>query len=152
MNLKLWTSVLGTAQIHVVRLNFAMKKLKGKLPMTAEKVKTLKNNDILLWELLTNRFAKLQDLIGNKLFNLFLEASGENIENWTMIDKVNKLEKLEIIENSNFWTSLRLLRNHLAHEYPEHPEITAKYLNQTVTAVPELIRCLEKLIDGYQRL
>lgn len=148
---KIRESLLATAQIHVNRLQYAMNKLKNKYPLTGRQVEKLSEEDLLIWELLANRFVKLQDLMGNKIFNLYLDAAGENFETWTMIDKVNKLEKLGIIQNADIWTNMRLLRNHLAHEYPEHPDLTAKYLNQTFTTVPKLIDCLNKLIIGFQK-
>lgn len=143
-------SLLMTAKIHIDRLNYAMEKLQRKYPLTGEIVAATTDEELLLWELLTSRFAKLQDFMGNKIFNAYLNVVGENIDSWTMIDKINKLEKLGIITSADFWINMRLLRNHLAHEYPEHPEITAKYLNQTIEAVPQLLDCLNKILLKFE--
>lgn len=146
MNNALLHSLLTAAQTHVKRLHYALDQLQGHFPTTAAQISTLGEQECLLWELLTNRFAKLQDLMGNKLFTVFLEEMGENTATWTALDKVHKLEQLGIIPNAERWISMRQLRNHLAHEYPEHPQLTASYLNQTVASVPELIGILDNII------
>jgi hypothetical protein len=64
-------------------------------------------------------FSKLQDKIGAKLFRTVLyELKEIDNQNLSMIDILNLLEKLEIIENSKDWDTLREIRNSLAHEYP----------------------------------
>ncbi len=40
---------------------------------------------------------------------------------------------------------MREVRNHLAHEYPEHPEITAAHLNQVFTLSPQLLNILNNI-------
>jgi hypothetical protein len=152
MNENFIKSVFETAQIHVDRMQFAMETLQGKLPITAAQVEKFSYEDLMLWELLTNRFAKLQDLLGNKIFNIFLEKSGEDVDSWTMIDKINKLEKLGIIESAEHWNNMRMLRNHLAHEYPDDPEMTALYLNQAAASSVELITVFHRVHDALGRL
>jgi uncharacterized protein Usg len=63
----------------------------------------------------------------------------------TMIDKINKLEKLNIIDDANLWFEMREIRHHLTHEYPDHPEITARYLNQMFNLAPKLLLLLENI-------
>ena len=38
----------------------------------------------------------------------------------SFIDVLDKLEKLEIISNSDNWINFRQLRNQLTHEYPDN--------------------------------
>ncbi|MDX2050621.1 MAG: hypothetical protein SFT93_05600, partial [Rickettsiaceae bacterium] len=67
------------------------------------------------------------------------------LENMTMIDKLNKLEKLQIINSVSTWEEMRRTRNHIAHEYPDKPELTAKYLNQIYNLAPELLNILDNI-------
>jgi hypothetical protein len=79
-----------------------------------EKVKTV---DTFIY-----RFIKMQDLIGDKLFRVFLDAIGEYKDNMSLLDVLDKLEKLEIIPDSQEWMIYRKLRNKLTHEYPNNED------------------------------
>jgi hypothetical protein len=68
------------------------------------------------------RFIKLQDLMGDKLFKVFLNSIGEYRDTMSLIDILDKLEKLEIIDNSREWMEFRNLRNQLTHEYPNNEQ------------------------------
>jgi hypothetical protein len=41
------------------------------------------------------------------------------------------------------------VRNHAAHEYPEHPEIRSGYLNQLFDLVPVLLTVLSNIKKFY---
>jgi len=84
-------------------------------------------------------FSKLQDKIGAKLFKKALYELKE-IDSYSiaMIDVLNRLEKLEIVEDSNTWDSLREIRNILAHEYP--------------LDIDERVENIALALDGYKQL
>lgn len=67
------------------------------------------------------RFTKLQDAIGQRLVPATLAALFEPLEDWSMIDRLNRLEKLGYL-NVDHWLSWRETRNRLAHEYPDEAE------------------------------
>lgn len=143
-------STIQVAQIHAKRLTYAMKKLKPFFPMSSEKVNALTDEEVETFELFTGRFSKLQDLMGSKLFNLILDKAGETTDSMTLIDKVNKLEKLRLIESASDWQLLRQTRNHLSHEYPEQPELTAKFLNEAYDMSAKLLKTLNALVQFSQ--
>lgn len=143
-------SLLTMADIHVERIQHSRSRLKVLFPFTALSVSNLCETDLLNIEMLSSRFAKLQDLIGAKIIDFYLNAIDENILGLTMKDKLNRLEKLGLIERASIWTKLREIRNHLAHEYPDDPELTAKYLNQVFTSSDDLIKCYQKLKQGIE--
>ena len=66
-------------------------------------------------EALTSRFARLSDIIIQRIFRYLdtidLEESG------TVRDRINRAEKREIIESAEQFIKIRLLRNEIAHEY-----------------------------------
>ena len=142
------TEILKVAEIHVVRINYAMNQLSTFFPVSPTKIQQLPDQELPLIELLVSRFSKLQALIGAKLVDAFLEAKGEPFQEITMIDKINKLEKLGLVPDADIWLKMRTLRNHLTHEYPDHPEITANFLNQLFTMVPQLLSLFENLKKG----
>ena len=144
MNNKLH-EIFKIANIHVDRIKLALQHIGNLFPVSASMIVNMGENDIVWIELFISRFGKLQDLIGTKLINIFLEENQENIEQLTMLDKINKLERFGIIENIELWKEIRAIRNHIAHDYPNAPELTAKYLNQLFNLTPKLLDILDKI-------
>lgn len=105
--------------LHASRLLVALTHIELFFPLTSEKLENLKDEDLGFLELMTSRFAKLQDTIGRKVFPLLLRALGESEEKDSFIDRLNKLEKLEILKDVAFWRRMREVRNEIAHDYPE---------------------------------
>ena len=66
-------------------------------------------------EALTARFARLSDILIQKLFRATdaLELTDEG----SLIDRINRMEKRGIIKNAQEWLELRKLRNQIAHDY-----------------------------------
>ncbi len=122
-------TTLKIADIHAKRLKFAINHLKPIIPISGKHIANLNDEKILFFELYASRFTKLQDLMGEKLFDQVLEYSKEPGEYITFIDKVNKLEKLGLIPDAQKWLLLREIRNYLSHEYPDDPELNAKNIN-----------------------
>lgn len=145
INQSVLRSSLDIAHIHAKRLRYALDKLAAFFPLTAVSVKGLSEEELPLFELFTSRFAKWQDLMGSSVFPRLLESVGESDDTLTLIDKLNRLEQLGVIDEANLWLRMRKLRNHIAHEYPDQPEITAEYLNQIHEVSAELFLTLERV-------
>jgi hypothetical protein len=92
--------MLKIAEIHVARIDLAMLELKDVFPLSEARVVAFSQHEVAYTELLTNRFAKLQDYIGRILINEVLKNAGDYDESLTMVDKINKLERLKIIESA----------------------------------------------------
>jgi len=112
--------ILEKINLHKRRLTSALLEIKQWQDIDCEvfedfeKIKTI---DTFIY-----RFIKLQDLMGDKLFKVFLNSIGEYRDNMSLIDVLDKLEKLEIIDNSREWMEFRNLRNQLTHEYPNNEQ------------------------------
>lgn len=145
MKNELLDSTLRIADLHSKRLKYAMEKLVPSFPISGDHFSRLSDTEIPIFELFSSRFTKLQDLMGAKLFGLVLEEAKEPGEFVTFLDKLHKLEKLGVIPDSQEWLLLREIRNHLSHEYPENPEINAKYFNMAYEKANYLIECLERI-------
>jgi hypothetical protein len=131
--------ILKIADIHCERIKTALYDLRDLFPLNAFKIENLQKEDLLLLELLTSRFAKLQDLMGSKIIGDFLNMTGDARENMTMLDKIHLLERLEIIDDSELWKEMRNVRNNISHEYPDEPGLTADYLNKVFELAPKLL-------------
>lgn len=66
------------------------------------------------------RFIKIQDLMGNKLFREVLVALAEYNSSMSLLDVLDRLEKLELLPDASQWIDYRNLRNILTHEYPDN--------------------------------
>jgi hypothetical protein len=83
------------------------------------------------------RFTKLQDAMGSRLVPATLDALSEPFEEWPMIDRLNRLERLGYIRVDD-WLRWRETRNRLAHEYPENLEIRFAAITAAIDAATEL--------------
>lgn len=71
------------------------------LPLTAVSVGALDDESVQDWDQFILRFTKLQDAIGNRLFPSLLDYLLEPSAEQPMIDKINRLEKLDFIERAD---------------------------------------------------
>ena len=146
-----FTEAIKIADIHQSRLVQSVEHLQSLFPLTPDKMQGIKEIDLLYLEMLTSRFAKLQDYIGSTLIDVFLDSLAENRLRLSMIDKLHLLEKFGVIEDSFAWIRIREIRNHLAHEYPLAPEITCDHLNKVFLCILDLLKFLENL-KNYQNI
>ena len=67
------------------------------------------------FESLTSRFARLSDLLIQKIFRLIdkLELETEG----TVRDRINSAEKKGLIQSADNFVKIRIIRNQIAHEY-----------------------------------
>lgn len=145
-------SIFAIAQIHAKRLKYAMEKIRASFPLSAASVTAISDEQIPVFELYTSRFAKLQDLMGKTLFPKLLDVVGDLTNDMTYLDKLNKLEQLKIIDSSEIWMEMRDIRNHLSHEYPDQPELTAEHLNDAFISGKKLLDCLNRAIQFAQHI
>jgi hypothetical protein len=104
--------------INSQRMSFAWEKIKMHFPLDKEQYLRLRPEDLSFFDQLIFRFSKMQDSMGGKLFPAILENLGEQIKGVPFIDRLNKLEELNIISSAEEWILLRETRNIVTHEYP----------------------------------
>lgn len=83
------------------------------------------------------RFTKLQDALGERLIPATLSLLQEPFEAWPMRDRLNRLEKLGVLDVDQ-WLAWRDIRNRLAHEYPDQPDIHFAALLAAIEAARDL--------------
>jgi hypothetical protein len=136
---------VAICQTHITRLQHATNSLETTFPLTTEAFTGLKPDDIRDIDAIVFRFTRLQDTMGNALFPQTLQALMEPTEGVPFIDRLNKLEKLNLISSAERWTELREIRNTLAHEYPAQVDELLQGLNSMMNAIPELISIFQQI-------
>jgi hypothetical protein len=111
------TEAVQLCTIHSERMRFAWEKVKDHFPLDKEKYKQLQPEELSFMDQLIFRFSKLQDSMGGKLFPSILENLGEDIRELPFIDRLAKLEKLNVIGSADEWMALRETRNIVTLEY-----------------------------------
>lgn len=124
------SDTLKACDLHHERMITAHRHLNPLLPLDENKYSQLSEEMISFSDQLIYRFAKLQDMMGNKLFRLVLQGLGEDIHDIPFIDLITKLERLHLIEDHNQWLLLRETRNLVAHEYPFNKQEVIEGLNE----------------------
>lgn len=132
------------ADIHANRLNIAILKTAKLFPINSVSLSELNNEDLAFLDMITTRFGKLQDIIGSKIFPLILDVLGEN-DALSFRDKLNRLEKLNIINNASWWMNVREIRNQITHDYPDNYDLLSMNFNKLIPFVKQLLVIWEDL-------
>lgn len=74
------------------------------------------DENLEIWESFSARFARVLDIFLSKFIRSFILYSDPGFKG-SLRDHINTAEKLSLIDESNWWLSLRELRNIAAHEY-----------------------------------
>lgn len=138
-----------TIELHLTRANTTHKELMRFVDTLSvadlsddEKVKTI---DAFLF-----RFIKIQDLIGNKLFRQVLDRIGEYQDSMSMLDVLDRMEKLGLIVSADQWMDYRNLRNVLAHEYPDNEDDIVEGIKTSIQVFVAMESCFRHVI-AYMR-
>ena len=138
------------ADKHIEKINEALKDLNKTFPLTEQALLNMSKQQVLEMEMLTSRFAKLQDHLGANAFDLFFEIKGEDVSRMAIIDKLNLLEKIYIIDDPHIWIDMRATRNIIVNEYPDNPGLIASTLNLVPSFVTLLIDIKNKLFASMR--
>lgn len=92
------------------------------------------------FESFTGRFARLSDILIQKIFRLVDELDLDS--QGTIRDRINRAEKKELIESSDVFIEIRMVRNEIAHEYL--PEAIYDIFGKVLSLTP-------RLFDGVER-
>jgi hypothetical protein len=93
------------------------------------------------FESLTGRFARLSDLIIQKIFRLIAQLDLDN--QGTIRDQINRAEKKGLIASAETFIEIRELRNNIDHEYD--PTATFTLFHTVITHCPPLFNAVEKI-------
>lgn len=136
---------LAMCDLHHRRMMFAFESIEYYFPLTEFNFGQISPIELALFDQLIYRFSKLQDSMGSRLFKQLLEALEEDISGLPFIDILNKMEKLNLLDNAKDWIVLRQTRNTISHEYPFFKEVQMDELNLLPEVVEKLAAIWIKL-------
>ena len=96
-----------------------------------------------------SRFCRLQETLGDKLLPVYLRMQLEPIG--TVLDNLNRAEKLGLIPSVADWIEARNLRNSLVHEYTEDTQLLRQSLLRALELVPTLETVTQNLCQESTR-
>jgi len=107
-------SITNKEALHLQAVSQRLNKI---LPDNKEQLREQLNEPLLIdvLESFSAKFSRMQDTIADKLLPIFLQTAGEQIG--TVIENLNRAEKLSLITDTQQWLIARGLRNKLVHEY-----------------------------------
>lgn len=91
------------------------------------------------FESLCSRFARLSDIMTQKLFRLLAEIALE--QPGTVRDRINRAEKWNLIETAEDFVAIRIVRNDIAHEYL--PEAIRDIFKKVMGLTPALLKAVD---------
>lgn len=95
-------------------------------------------------EAFVSRLGRLQDTLGDKLLPALLIALEEKPS--SVIDNLNRAERLGWLESTETWVEIRKLRNQMVHEYIENPVLLWEALQTGHGYVPVLVATATRMI------
>jgi len=133
-----------TLAMHIARANQAYEEIIGFSENLSEE--DLDDFDkVKVIDSFVFRFIKVQDLMGNKLFKEVLMLLGEYEPSMSMLDVLDRMEKLLLLNSAETWLEYRNLRNILTHEYPDNR-------NEILSGIHEALSVYGKLKLIYQNI
>ena len=133
------------AMRHRHHMRHALASIAPHRPLSAATLADLDDDAVQDIDQFVLRFGKLQDVLGTRLFPALLDVLQEPYEDRPMLDKLNRLEKLGLLESTEAWEKLRALRNHFGHEYQDEPALRAAYLNQGFDAAASIETIMQRI-------
>ena len=92
-------------------------------------------------EAFTSRFARLSDIVIQKLFRIIDKIDLE--DEGTVRDRINNAEKKGLIDNAETFVQIRIVRNDITHEY--HSENLKEIFIMALDLTPHLLLCANSI-------
>lgn len=139
------SDIVEKVKLHMNRAKSAISEIENWPSLSSdlfkdfEKIKTI---DTFIY-----RFIKLQDMMGDKLFKIFLDEIGEYKDNMSLLDVLDKLERFDIINNAYDWIEYRTLRNKLTHEYPNNEDDVLEGISLAISVFKDIEVIFNNIVE-----
>lgn len=137
--------------IHIARLREVLGSLQKLYPLSVAKIGALASADKDKLDVLAFRFAKLQDLLGAKIFREYLAVLQYPVEDKNFLELLRELDKEKIVD-IDLWSEFRGVRNSISHDYPSEEEEKAQAINYLIQHIEKLIEITQKIKERFEAL
>ena len=132
---------LKEAKLHIERLKEILEYLKDFYPLDIDSLEEIDKDKL---DAFAFRFAKLQDLLGAKIFREYLEVINFPTQDKNFLELLKELNK-EGVLNIDKWAEFRSVKNSIAHDYPYDE-------SEKIEAINYLIKNIKYLFDITQKI
>jgi hypothetical protein len=140
---------LDECSLHVGVLAEAFAEARKWPLFSADTVQHITKEQLRILDQMAYRFTKLQDTMGQKVLPTILDLAQEPIPpDATFAEKLNWLERMGALPSAEEWKKLRVVRNAIAHEYPDDQELRASAINRFLNGAMQL-NALYEFVGRY---
>jgi len=142
---------LEESLVHISRLRDVLSSLRRLYPLTVDKFHALESSDKDKLDVLAFRFAKLQDLLGTKIFREYLSVLQYTVEDKNFLELLKELDKEKIL-NVDLWSEFRGVRNSISHDYPSEEDEKVEAINYLIQHIEELICITQNIKEHFETI
>ena len=137
---------LKEADLHIERLKEILEYLEKFYPLDIDSLEDIDKDKL---DAFAFRFAKLQDLLGAKIFREYLEVVNFPTEGKNFLILLKELNKEGIIDIDK-WAEFRSVRNCISHDYPYDESEKIEAVNYLIKNIRYLFEVTEKIKDKIE--
>lgn len=127
------------------RLQHSHSKLSGLFPLEPGRLDQLPSEDQEAIDALLKRFEQLVATMQDQVFKGIAIAGTEDIRTMTRRDVTELMERIGAIPSAEAFRACAILRNRLAHLYPDDPDRQAANLNAAFAHADDLMTAARRL-------
>ncbi len=143
-------SAISEGESHLRQMERAVTLLSHLFPLTADTLHSLPDDIVPVLDQFIYRFTKLQDSMASRLLPSLHSLLRADDAPRPFLDVLAYLEKLGVLSSEEEWLFFRVLRNNLAHDYPESADQTAQTLNTLYDRWRDIRRMFITARDYYR--
>ena len=137
---------LKEAKLHIERLNEILSYLKDFYPLDIDSLEEIDRDKL---DAFAFRFAKLQDLLGAKIFREYLEYVNFLTQDKNFLELLKELNK-EGVLNIDKLAEFRSVRNSIAHDYPYDESEKIEAINYLIKNIDYLFKVTKNIEDKIE--
>lgn len=142
---------LKEAEVHIQRLTDVLSSLEKLYPITNNNIQILSSEDKDKLDVLAFRFAKLQDLLGTKIFREYLIVLQYPVEDKNFLDILKELDKEKVVD-IDLWSEFRGVRNSISHDYPSNEDERIDAINYLIKHMKNLMSITQTIRGNFETI